>query len=61
MLEFYIQKYSEGSEFLVLKSLSYFEDADSDENPLMLRSENWETIKAFIKVTLNNYIRNTSN
>ena len=58
MLDFYTKKYSEGSEFLVLKSLSYFDDAESDENPLMLKSENWETMKTFIKNTLDNYTLN---
>ena len=55
LLDFYIQKYDDGSAFLVLKSLSYFEDAESDENPMMLKSENWELIKEFIKNTLDNY------
>lgn len=31
LIDFYKEKYPDGSEFLVLKSLSYFEDADSQE------------------------------
>lgn len=58
MLDFYTQKYKEGSEFLVLKSLSYFTDAEFEENPTMLKTEKWELIKTFIKKTLDNYIKN---
>ena len=57
MLGFYTQKYSDGSEFLVLKSLAYFEDADTDEDPVMLKTANWLKIKSFIKSTLEGYIR----
>jgi hypothetical protein len=57
MLGFYTQKYSDGSEFLALKSLAYFEDADTDEDPVMLRTVNWLKIKSFIKSTLEGYIR----
>jgi hypothetical protein len=57
MLGFYSQKYSDGSEFLVLKSLAYFEDADSDEDPVMLETWDWLRIKSYIKSTLEDYIR----
>lgn len=57
MLEFYSEKYSDGSEFLVLKSLAYFEDADLDEEPVMLKSENWREIKATINSTLEDYLK----
>jgi hypothetical protein len=49
MLQFYKQKYADGSEFLVLRSLSYFDDADEDEPPVMLLNINWEFIKEKIK------------
>ena len=46
MLDFYNKKYLDGSEFMVLKSLTYFEDADDQLNPKMLhKSFNWETCK----------------
>jgi hypothetical protein len=57
LLDFYSKKYNDGSAFLVLKSLSYFEDAESDENPMMLKSENWESMKKFIKTALDNYTK----
>ena len=46
ILDFYNQKFSDGSEFMVYKSLSYFEDADYQLNPKMLRNDfDWETCK----------------
>lgn len=46
MIDFYNKKYSDGSEFMILKSLSYFEDANDQINPKMLnKSFNWETCK----------------
>jgi hypothetical protein len=45
MIEFYKQKYPEGSEFLVLKSMCYFDDADQEPMPVMLVEINWEKIK----------------
>jgi predicted nucleotidyltransferase component of viral defense system len=45
MLHFYNQKYEDGSTFMVLKSLSYFEDADEQLSPKMYTDFNWETCK----------------
>ena len=41
MLEFYSRKYHDGSEFLVLKSLTYFADADQEPDPVMLYKMDW--------------------
>jgi len=48
MLQFYEQKYNDGSVFLVFKSLVYFDDAENDELPEMLIKEDWEDIKKHI-------------
>ncbi len=48
MLDFYENKYHDGSVFLVLKSLTYFEDADQDETPKMYVEYNWEKTKSKI-------------
>ncbi len=48
MLEFYSQKFFDGSEFMVIKSLTYFEDAEKDESPLMLHDIHWGTVKSTI-------------
>jgi predicted nucleotidyltransferase component of viral defense system len=45
MLGFYNEKYFDGSEFMVLKSLYYFEEADSEPQPKMFKDFNWETCK----------------
>ena len=46
MVAFYKEKYFDGSEFMVLKSLSYFEEANQQPQPQMMqRSFNWETCK----------------
>lgn len=42
IFSFYNQKFNDGSEFLIIKSLSYFENANEDEDPLMLHSITWE-------------------
>jgi len=56
MLDFYRRKYSDGSEFLVLKSLSYFDDADNDVSPLMIVQTPWKDIKEAIMKLLTKYI-----
>lgn len=50
MLSLYIQKYPNGSEFMVLKSLLYFDDADNEPNPIMLLPVSWEQIKEKISL-----------
>jgi predicted nucleotidyltransferase component of viral defense system len=48
LLAFYNKKYPNGSSFLVLKSLNYFEDAEQQEMPLMLVPVDWQEIKTKI-------------
>ena len=45
MLDFYLQKYADGSEFMVIKSLTYFAEADAQPQPKMFQDFNWETCK----------------
>jgi hypothetical protein len=45
MLEWYKVKYSSGSEYLVLRSLCYFDDADAEPMPVMLKPMPWATVK----------------
>lgn len=52
MLDFYTAKYFDGSEYMVLKSLSYFDDADMDHDVFMINEIEWETIKNTILKTL---------
>lgn len=53
MLDFYEKKYHDGSVFLVLKSLTYFEDADQDETPKMYVEYDWEKTKTKIIKEIN--------
>jgi predicted nucleotidyltransferase component of viral defense system len=45
MLSFYTNKYIDGSEFMVLKSLTFFDDANNEEMPIMFEDINWDEIK----------------
>lgn len=46
LISFYVQKYGEGSDFYMLKSILYFEDAELSDMPLMLNKEvDWNNIK----------------
>ncbi|RLD47566.1 MAG: hypothetical protein DRI94_13845 [Bacteroidetes bacterium] len=55
MLLLYLQKYSEGNEFLVLKSLGYFDDAESEPMPFMFEKTEWSEVKNKIKQTVSEY------
>ena len=56
LMDFYTKKYNDGSTFLVLKSLTYFEDADMEEMPFMFNNIDWQTIKGNIKKAHADYI-----
>jgi predicted nucleotidyltransferase component of viral defense system len=45
ILDFYLEKYYDGSEFLVTKSLLYFEEANMQPQPKMFKDFDWETCK----------------
>jgi hypothetical protein len=46
MISFYNNKYPDGSEFLVVRSLTYFDDADNDEELKLITPYDWNKIKA---------------
>jgi hypothetical protein len=48
MLEFYLSKYQDGSEFMARKSLTYFNDADLEETPILFETISWKEIKQTI-------------
>ena len=53
MFGFYTKKYPDGSDFLVLKSLTYFDDAEKEQLPVLLKKANWEDIKSkIINITI---------
>jgi hypothetical protein len=48
MIDFYLEKYFDGSKFMMIKSLTYFLDADLDQTPPIYLDFNWETCKKTI-------------
>ena len=48
ILDLYDQKYPDGSRFIAIKSLTYFEDAEDDPMPFMFNDITWDNVKASI-------------
>ena len=48
IVSFYKNKYADGSVFLVMKSLTYFDDADREQPPVMLKQISWTKAKKAI-------------
>ena len=48
ILEFYAQKYSNYSMFRTRMALTYFEDAENQESPVMFEKVEWEQVKETI-------------
>ena len=49
ILDMYMQKYPDGSLFIAMKSLVYFEDAEADPMPFMFDDTDWSSVKANIR------------
>lgn len=52
MIGFYLQKYPDGSEFMVRKSLTYFDDADNEVAPIFFHDISWSEIKKTILLSI---------
>jgi predicted nucleotidyltransferase component of viral defense system len=48
-LELYMKKYPDGSSFNVLRSLTYFDDAETAPMPKMLLNVDWDQLKTSIR------------
>lgn len=55
IMTFFAQKYPEYDIFTVMRSLSYFEDAELTPMPKMIRRETWQTMKSHIIECVNQY------
>ncbi len=53
LMSFYNEKYSDGSEMMVARSLTYFDDADGDKDMQMLKKTNWNDVKKLILKEVN--------
>ena len=42
---------------IIIKSLGYFDDADLDQQPILMEQVSWSTVKKTISGHLQNYIR----
>lgn len=62
LLGFYLEKYNQKSDLLVLKSLIYFEDVEESEFPVLLKDPDlkWKEIKRKIEKTVIDYTRRQS-
>lgn len=56
LLAFYLQKYSDAQLFTVLKSLTYFEDAEDDPMPMMTKPIMWQEIKTAVSQTVSQFL-----
>ena len=56
-MQFYLQKYTDGSEYRALLSMTYFDDADLQPMPFMFQPVEWESLKREIKKNVEEYIK----
>jgi len=56
IFEYFTQKFSETTHFHILKSMTYFEDAEDEFDPISLNDTDWETVKQTIEQKVNEYI-----
>ena len=57
MVKLYQKKFADGSIFMVLKSLIYFEDAEKDVMPVMLKQLSWLEVKNKVLEMHRNYMQ----
>lgn len=56
LINLYLTKYSDAQLFTVLKSLTYFDDAEIDPLPVMAEPVNWDEIKTAIVKVVHQYL-----
>lgn len=57
MVAFFENKFPQIGTFHVLRSLTWFEDAEKDQDPDLFEEISWQDVKAFIKMTVNEYLK----
>ena len=55
LMQLYLQKYPDGSEYRALLSMAYFDDADPQPMPYMCEDVEWKTIKQRIRQEVEAY------
>jgi hypothetical protein len=61
LLSSYHQKFINVDSYHVLRALIYFDDANGQPDPLMLKDYNWETIKSKLVRQIQDYMLDLSN
>lgn len=61
LMLFYDSKYLDGSRFLVLKSLVYFDDAETEVMPFMFDNISWKNVKDQISKVHADYVLHNKN
>lgn len=59
LVDFYLKNYSDAQLFTVLKSLTYFDDAEIDPMPVMAEPVNWDEIKTAIVKAVHQYLNHS--
>lgn len=49
LISFYNEKYPDGNEMMAVRSLTYFEDADEDDDLTLFKKADWQTVKKTIE------------
>jgi hypothetical protein len=57
ILDHYVAKYKDGSVFMTLKSIIYFDDADKDEMPNMFSDLSWDQVKSAISAAYSDFMK----
>lgn len=56
MLDFFKKKYSQTEIFHVLKSLIYFDDAENNPSPVMIKKTEWSVVKKTLQKIVNDFL-----
>jgi hypothetical protein len=57
LLGFYREKYPDGNEFLVLRSLTYFDDAEEDDELQLFEEAVWSEVKNTIEIEVKKILK----
>ena len=56
MFDFYKEKYPHTDITFILRSLTYFEDAEIQDNPISIKNYDWKDVKQKMKITVKRFI-----
>jgi Nucleotidyl transferase AbiEii toxin, Type IV TA system len=57
LIGFYNEKYPDGNEFMAIRSLSYFGDAEEDEDMSLFKKADWSTVKKTLEKAVRSYYK----